>query len=266
MANEKLTATKGLLLAVALMFVVASRVTKVSSVPQEVYVQCDLSDFAASGNDLTMSMEELLATRPYHPLGIPGPPPPPPTPPEDNIYALIVVDREMKGVLEFMHGHSCTWTEVEEWAHNIFERGVEQFKNDFGIGNFYHVETEFWVPGIVSLKNELHMAQTTFNWPNAYPAYYDCMVIMSGNIDGATIGYAEPLGDAFIMSVKAAFLGVPVWHLFQHEASHLYGARDHEGWDAVTTWCIMSYMWMPATRSWCDGCEDIITANKHHFG
>lgn len=78
--------------------------------------------------------------------------------------------------------------------------------------------------------------------------------------------WAERLGDAFAMSVKAGFLGMPVWHLFQHEASHLYGALDYKGWDAVTTWCIMSYMWQSVTRSWCDGCTNIITANKHHFG
>jgi hypothetical protein len=111
--------------------------------------------------------------------------------------------------------------EIEEWAHTIFEKGVEPFKSDFGIGNFYHVETEFWVPGVMPLHDELFMAQNTFNWPDAYPAHYDCMVIMSGNIDGNTVGYGERLGDAMIISVKAAFLLMPVWHVFQHEASHL---------------------------------------------
>ncbi|MDH5783143.1 MAG: zinc-dependent metalloprotease [Candidatus Bathyarchaeota archaeon] len=261
MANQKLTVMKGLLLAVVLMLVVASRVTRVSGVPQEV-VECDLSDFAAFANE-TMSMEERLC---LEPLRIPGPPPPPPTPPAENIYVLIVVDDTMKWVREFMLGRSCPWTEIEEWAHTIFERGVEQFENDFGIGNFYHVETEFWVPGTMGLQDELHKAQTTFNWPDAYPAHYDCMVIMSGNIDGNKVGYAQKFGYAFIMSVKAAFLGMPVWHVFQHEASHLYGAEDHKGLDGWTTWCIMSYTWLPLTRSWCGRCTDIISANKHHFG
>lgn len=262
MANEKLTATKGLLLAVALMLVVASRITKVSSVPQEV-VPCDLSDLAAFANE-TMSMEERLGL--FEPLRIPGPPPPPPTPPADNIYVLIVVDDIMKWTLELLRMRPCSWTEVEEWAHDIFEGGVAPFESDFGIGNFYHVETEFWVPGTMGLLDELDEAQTTFNWPDAYPAHYDCMVIMSGNIDGTIAGWAERLGDAFIMSVKAVFLGMPLVNLFQHEASHLYGAWDHEGWDGVTTWCIMSYMWGGVTRSWCGGCTDIISANKHHFG
>ncbi len=262
MANEKLSAMKGLLLAAVLMFVVASRVTKVSSVPQEAYIQCDLSDFAASANNETMSMEERLG---LEPLRIPTPPPPPPTPPEDHVYALVVVDDIMKWVLELIKLRSVSWTEVEDWTINILEGGDNPFEDKFDI-DFYHVETEFWVTGTMGLLDELHNAQNTFNWPDAYPDYYDCMVIMSGNIDGTTVGWGELLGDAFIISVKAAFLGMPVVNVFQHEASHLYGALDHKGLDGVTTWYIMSYTWQQFTRSWCGGCADIISANKHHFG
>jgi len=266
MANEKLTVMKGLLLAVVLMLVVASRVTKVISVPQEVVPQevvaCGISDLAAFVNE-TMSMEELLG---FDPLRIPGPPPPPPTPPPENIYVVIVIDDIAKWVLSTLRMRDVSWTETEEWAHDIFEGGVAPFKSDFGIGNFYHVETEFWVPGVMPLDDELSKAQDTFNWPDAYPAHYDCMVIMSGNIDSDSLGYSEILGDAFIMSVKAVFLGMPLVNLFQHEASHLYGPKNHDGLDAVTTWCVMSPWWAPLTRSWCGGCTDIISANKHHFG
>lgn len=261
MANDKLTAAKGLLLAAVLMFLVASSVTKVSSVPQEVYVSCDLSDFAASPND-TMSLEERLG---LEPLSIPGPHPPP-TPPENHVYTLLVVDDTMKWVYEFMLGRSSSWMEIEEWAINILELGDDPFEDKFDI-DFYHVETEFWVTGTMGLEDELYKAKTTFNWPDAYPDYYDCMVVMSGNIDGTIVGVADHLlGTACIISVKAAFLGMPVWHVVQHEFSHLYGAKDHKGWDGVVTWCIMSYTWQQFTREWCGECTDIISANKHHFG
>lgn len=149
-----------------------------------------------------MSMEERLGLPDEKILGIPMPPPP--TPPEDHVYTLVVVDDQMKAVLELIKLRTCSWTEVEAWALNILEGGDNPFEDRFGI-DFYHVETEFWVCGTVGLEDELDMAQNTFNWPDAYPAYYDCMVIMSGNIDGLTVGYAHH--DAFIMSVKAAFSG-----------------------------------------------------------
>jgi len=234
----------------------APMVTKVSGAPQEVYVPYELSDFTAYDRYESMSKEELLA--------LPGAlncfsevPTTSCTDDDPIVYTVVVVDDTMKQMMEGILQRSCTWSEVKDWAYNILEAGDDPFFSTFSI-NFYIVKYWCWEIGRQSLLDELYMAQKTF-WPLC-PDWYDCMVIMSGNMDGLTIGWSELLGDAFIMCV--GFFGIPLANVFQHEASHLYDANDHKGWSALFTWCIMSYMWSALTRSWCGGCKDKINSNK----
>lgn len=178
---------------------------------------------------------------------------------------MIVVDDDMKAHYEAIIGTTVTWNAVYEWANNILEGGDDPFWSWFEI-DFVTREYRQWNSPSNTLLNLLSLGQQAF----PKPAGIDVTVIMTGQIEGGLtppLGWSEVLGDAFVMSTRAANYLMPLFNLWQHEASHLYGAPDHaDFWSALWTVCIMSYIWAPATRSWCSGCSSTIYSNRLRFG
>lgn len=178
---------------------------------------------------------------------------------------MIIVDDDMKSYYESIDGWSVSWSEIYDWAGNILETGDDPFWSSFEI-DFVTKEYRQWNSPSSTLLSLLSLGQQAF----PKPAGIDMTVIMTGQIKrgiSLPLSWAELLGDAFIMTVRAADYLVPVANVLQHEASHLYGTLDQsDWWSALTTWCIMSCIWMPVTKSWHSDCSSTIYLNRLCFG
>jgi hypothetical protein len=175
---------------------------------------------------------------------------------------MIIVDDDMKAHYEAIIGTSVTWSDVYEWANNILEAGDDPFDSEFDIP-FITVEYRQWNSPAGTAEQLLAWGQQAF----PKPSHIDVTVIMTGQDLFPVGGVAERMGDAFLISTKAGNYLMPLANLWQHEASHLYDAPDHaDFWEALFTYCIMSYIWALVTRSWHSDCWQTIYENRFRFG
>jgi hypothetical protein len=197
--------------------------------------------FNVESRDLDKSQNSLLST-------------------PQTVQVYVVVDEDAKLWYEYIQGHLVTWDDVYMWAYNILEGGDDFFWPQYEIDYNMHAYTNWDSPDSTSLSVIFEEGKNTITKPS------DCDVrffITGHNTDMlGPRGISEMLGDDFIIKVRDPT--VPMANLFQHEASHNYGAPDHD--PGLLDWCVQSYAWIQSTRDWCSSCHTTMYSNRFHFG
>jgi len=217
------------------------------------------------------------------------------------IKALILIDEEAEDYYYGMYDYltenypwyfyfnpyyNCDFSWCSYWAENILEGGHSYMESQYGI-NFIAWHFMPWAS-----NNTANYYDLLYEMNNSInPASYGCdiVVLMSGQdgydpngtrIAGAAFRYTPPNGPPyFVMNINASYgeeweygvhqgwHGRPLDHLFAHEASHLFGCRDHpNGHNAPSTpCCVMCYDCCSLTLQYCPDCDFAIHNNSFRF-
>jgi hypothetical protein len=173
------------------------------------------------------------------------------------VKAVVVVDEEMKWRLQSILGREVTWDAVQSWARSILEGGDDYLESPFGIDIQATIVVN-WEDSpddadIGTLLDDIEVIP-----PEGVGC--DILLLMTGQISGlGTVGLANHMGQHFVMSVQVGY----VINLFQHETTHLFGPRDHG--DDLWTYCIMSYVYTPYHRGYCEPCTANIYDHRYRF-
>ena len=144
-------------------------------------------------------------------------------------------------------------------AYNTIESADNAFIRDHNINFNVGKYSEWDSDDTVHDSSLLDEAQSESGWNTDKQGMNMLAIFTNQQTDSR--GWAESLGDAWIM--KHQISANWDWHLAQHEASHNYGAPDH---GYLGAYCIMTYTYMMSTDTWDDECNQIINANRDHFG
>lgn len=234
---------------------------------------CELRDFAT---DASLSLEELLALPEYvtageEPEAIPIPPdgdiPPTPPPKPAPVNTMVIVDDDAAVFLGLVNLGTGVSASLYEWAVTLLEVGDDPFWSSFSI-DFVAVEFHYWESPnfpqgqpITDMQSLLAHAIVAF----PKPAGVDVIYVLTGQNTVPILGISYAYYNIFIVSVWAAVYLVPLQNVWQHEASHLYYAKDHAVTDFLTS-CIMNSWYTAYTRVWCSGCTSRIAGNKFRYG
>jgi len=179
----------------------------------------------------------------------------------EEVQAWVVCDDDMKSWYEELVGHSVTWDDVFMWAWNILEGGDDPFWPEFEIE--YTMGAGHYTSWISTNSGNIYQLFDEGRSNHPKPGDCDVGIYMTGQVTGDYLGLSEQGGDDFIIRVRDTGI-MPLANLWQHEASHNFGAPDHNpGW---FDFCIMSYTWAFYVRSWCGSCHSTIYSNRFHFG
>jgi hypothetical protein len=173
------------------------------------------------------------------------------------VTVKIIWDDNLWAYYDSLVGHHANpYTEVTPWVASILEDGDDPFESTFDID--YHASLfAYWQ----STESGDMFQLFDEGRANFGASGCDVRVFMTGQYCGGVCGLSEYPGNAFIMTVNTD--AIPWANLWQHEASHNYGAPDHI--PGYYDYCIMSYYWAPSIRDWCNGCGTIINNNRLQF-
>jgi len=184
------------------------------------------------------------------------------------IQVYVVCDAEMKTRMEINLKHPVTWDDVYMWAWNILEGGDDPFWSYYGI-DFNMFRYSNWISPAQPFNQLLYTVQSA----KPKPADCDIEVLMTGRNDGPILGMCEgwptqpgqKFPNTFLMTVNTWFVmpPYPSANNWQHEASHLFHAPDHN--PGLFDFDIMSYFWSWTYRNWCGTCVTAMTPNLHRF-
>jgi hypothetical protein len=166
------------------------------------------------------------------------------------VKAIVCVDEDMKyymAVLFEVPPEIITWEDVYNWAENILEGGDDYLEIPFAID----IQAEIFVNWNTPANYDYSDMLSALGTVDPTGVGCDILLLMTAQQDPNYEGLAYSLGRHFVMDCS---VGLPA-NLFQHEASHLFGAPDH-GWDFFTYY---------STRWYCSGCSDTINDYRFRF-